>query len=61
MTLLHELIDIPESLPPNRFVLRLSKGIEDPEATIGEYVVTDQLVGCFDKALTILKQALADR
>ena len=61
MTLLRELIDIPESLPPNRFVLRLSKGIENPDATIGEYVVTDQLVGCFDRALTIMKQALADR
>ncbi len=60
MTLLRDLIDIPESLPPNRFVLRLSEGIRDPAATIGEYVVTDQLVGCFDQALDIVKRALAD-
>ena len=44
MTLLRDLIDIPESLPPNRFVLRLSNGITDPDATIVDYVVTDQLV-----------------
>ena len=61
MTLLRDLIDIPESLPPNRFVLSLSKGITDPDATIGEYVVTEQLVGCFDKALDMVAKALADR
>lgn len=61
MTLLRDLIDIPESLPPNRFVLRLSNGITDPDATIGDYVVTDQLVGCFDKALDIVAKALTDR
>jgi hypothetical protein len=61
MRLLRDLIDIPEALPPNRFVLRLSQGIQDPEATVGDYVVTDQLVGCFEKALGIVKQALADR
>ena len=59
MKLLRELIEIPESLPAGRFVLRLSEGIKDPEATIREYVVTDQLVGCFDKALRIIQQALS--
>jgi len=61
MTLLRELIDIPESLPANRFVLRLSEGILDPEATLKEYVVTDQLVGCFDSALNIIRDALQNR
>ena len=61
MTLLRELIDIPESLPANRFVLRLSEGILDPEATLKDYVVTDQLVGCFDSALNIIRDALQNR
>jgi|GEM_PF-2507469 len=56
MTLLRELIDIPESLPANRFVLKLSQGICDPETTLKEYVVTEQLVGCFDKALLSARQ-----
>ena len=61
MTLLRNLINIPESLPASRFVLRLSEGVRHPEATVGEYVVTHQLVGCFDAALTIIERALRDR
>ncbi len=54
MTLLSDLIDNPESRPPNRFFLRLSNGITDPDATIGDDVVTDQFVGYFDKTLDIV-------
>ncbi len=58
MTLLRELIDIPEYVDKGSFVLRLAEGVEDPEATLKSYVVTEQLVGCFDDALSFIKGAL---
>ena len=61
MTLLRELIDIPESLPANRFVLRLSEGILDPEATLRDYVVTDQLARSFNQALGVIRDSLQKR
>ena len=61
MTLLRDLIEIPESLPANRFVLRLSEGILDPEATLRDYVVTDQLVKSFDQALGVIRDSLHSR
>lgn len=61
MTLLRELIDIPESLPANRFVLRLSEGILDPDATLRDYVVTDQLAKSFNQALSVIRDSLEKR
>ena len=61
MTLLRDLIDIPESVPASRFVVSLSQGVLDPQATLGEYVVTPQLVECFDKALALIQNSLANR
>jgi hypothetical protein len=61
MTLLRELIDIPEYVDRGQFVLRLSEGVQDPDATIKSYVVTEQLVRCFDDALNFVKGALDAR
>lgn len=61
MTLLRDLIDIPDSVPASRFVVSLSQGVLDPQATLGEYVVTPQLVECFDKALALFQNSLANR
>ena len=61
MTLLRELIDIPDSVPASRFVVSLSQGVLDPDATLGEYVVTPQLQDCFDKALSLIQNSLANR
>lgn len=61
MPLLRDLIDIPESLPANRFVLKLSEGVLDPEGTLRDYVVTDQLAKSFDAALGVIGDALSTR
>ena len=61
MTLLRELIDIPEHVQKGDFVLRLSEGVVDPAGTLGEYVVTPELVRCFDQALDLVRDAVARR
>src|SRR5436309_6332143 len=61
MTLLRELIDIPEHVHKGDFVLRLSEGVVDPAGTLGEYVVTPELVKCFDQALDFIRDAVARR
>src|SRR5262249_23464847 len=61
MTLPRELIDIPEPVQKGDFVLRLSEGVMDPAATLGEYVVTPELVRCFDQALDFVRDAVSRR
>src|SRR5436305_14483739 len=61
MTLLRELIHIPEHVQKGDFVLRLSEGVIDPAGTLGEYVVTPELVKCFDQALDLVRDAVARR
>ena len=61
MTLLRELIDIPEHVRKGDFVLRLSEGVIDPAGTLGEYVVTLELVRCFDQALDFIRAAVTGR
>jgi len=51
MALLKGLIDIPERVHKGDFVLRLSDGVQDPKATLRDYVVTEQLASCFDRAM----------
>jgi hypothetical protein len=61
MTLLRELIEIPEHVQKDDFVLRLSEGVVDPAGTLGEYVVTPELVKCFDQALDFIRDAVTRR
>lgn len=61
MPLLRDLIEIPESLPAKRFVLKLSQGVLDPEGTLRDYVVTEQLVKSFDGALGVIGDSLSTR
>jgi hypothetical protein len=61
MTLLKDLIDIPEYVDRGAFVLKLSEGVTDPDATLKSYVVTEQLVKCFDDALNFVKAAVTGR
>ncbi len=58
MTLIKDLIHIPDHIGRGDFVLRLSEGITDPAGTIRHYEVTSQLVECFDQALNLVKGAL---
>ncbi|MGA2528896.1 MAG: phage resistance protein [Acidimicrobiales bacterium] len=60
MTLLRELIDIPEQVYKSDFVISLKTAIEEPDKTIAEYVVTDQLTACFRHALGLITSAVAE-
>lgn len=60
MTLLSELIEIPEQVHQSDFVISLATAVHDPEATLRDYVVTPQLAECFDKALSLVASAVAD-
>lgn len=61
MTLLRDLITIPEQVFKGDFVLKLVDGVTEPERTLKDYVVTPQLVGAFDRALGLIKSALEDK
>lgn len=58
MTLLKDLINIPERVHQGDFVLKLSEGVTHAEATLRDYVVTPQLVDAFDNALGFIKQSV---
>ena len=56
--LISELLDLPERVRKGDFVLNLSKGITEQEKTLEQYVVTPQLVECFDDALSFIHSAV---
>ena len=58
MTLIRDLIDIPERVHRDDFVLRLAEGVTRPAETLRTYVVTPQLAGAFDRALDLIRGAL---
>ena len=58
MTLIRDLIDIPEHVQKGDFVLRLAEGVDRAEETLRVYVVTPELKKYFDDALTFIKSAL---
>jgi len=61
MTLLKELIEIPDHVYQDDFVLKLTSGIEHPAQTLSQYEVTPQLAKCFDEALSLVQSALESR
>src|SRR6266571_8467636 len=60
-TFIKELIDIPEHVQRGDFVLRLSEGLNRPEETLRDYVVTPELQACFDNALSFMSSAVHSR
>jgi len=58
MTLMKEIISIPERVHQGDFVLKLTEGVSHAEQTLRDYVVTPQLVQCFDNALGFIRQAV---
>src|SRR5207245_9509782 len=52
------LFDIPTPVHQGDFVLRLTEGVTRPADTLRTYVVTPQLVGCFDQPLDLIRSAL---
>ena len=59
VTLIRDLIAIPERVHPDDFVLRLAEGVDRPEETVRNYVATPQLGAAFDQALDLIRGALA--
>jgi len=57
MTLIKDLIHIPERVQRGDFVLNLASGLEADavEQTLKDYVVTPQLARCFEDALSFIK------
>jgi predicted ATPase len=58
MTLIRELIAIPEQVHQGDFVLKLADGVAHAETTLSDYVVTPQLNACFNDALNFIKQSV---
>ncbi|MBF0632211.1 MAG: phage resistance protein [Magnetococcales bacterium] len=61
MTLIQELIEIPERVHKGDFVLRLTEGVQRADETLRHYVVTPQLRESFDHAITFIKSAVETR
>ena len=58
MPTIGDIFDIPTQVHQGDFVLRLAEGVTRPADTLGTYVVTPQLVLCFEQALSLIKSAL---
>src|SRR5437016_1762693 len=56
--LISDLIMVPERVRKGDFVLNLSKCVTEPEKTLEQYVVTPQLIACFDDALSFIRSAV---
>lgn len=61
MTLIKDLIHIPERVHQGDFVLKLAEGVSHAEETLRNYVVTPQLETAFDDALGFIQQAVNSR
>jgi len=60
VALLRELIEIPEAVHKSDFVISLETAIDTPDKTLADYVVTEQLAHCFDRALSLVTSAVTD-
>jgi hypothetical protein len=56
--LISELLDLPERVRKGDFVHSHSKGITDPHSALDRYVVTPQLVECFNDSMSMIKSAV---
>ena len=61
MTLIRDLIQIPEQVHDGDFVLKLTQGIDvSQRQTVDDYVVTDQIAQAFNQALGLVASAVGD-
>lgn len=61
MTLLKDLIEIPEHVHRGDYVLRLAEDINRPQVVLDNYVVTSELRSCFNNALGFIHSAIQGR
>ena len=54
MPTLRDIFDLPEHVGAGDFVLKLTDGLNVPAETVRQYVVTPQLLKCFDQALSLI-------
>ena len=59
--LIADLLNLPDHVRRGDFVLKLSEGVERADETLNTYVVTPQLVNCFDQAMGLIQTALSGR
>src|SRR4051794_18224552 len=60
MTLLRDVITIPEAVHKGDFVMSLATGVADSKATLDSYVVTPQLADAFNNALGFIASAVVE-
>lgn len=60
MTLLKELIQIPEYLDESQFVIKLTEGVNESQSTVDNYVVTEDLQKRFEEALSYIGMSMDD-
>lgn len=60
MTLLQDLIHIPERINKGDFVLNLADAVHQPQHTLAAYVVTPQLARCFAEAVGLIRDAVSE-
>jgi hypothetical protein len=58
MTLLKQVITIPEAVHKGDFVMSLASGVADSAGTLENYVVTPQLADAYDNALRFIASAI---
>lgn len=60
MTLLRDVITIPEAVHKGDFVMSLASGVTDSKATLDSYVVTPQLADALKNALAFIASAVSE-
>ena len=60
MTLLKDLITIPEAVHKGDFVMSLASGVTDSKSTLDSYVVTPQLADAYKNALGFIASAITE-
>ncbi|MGE3311542.1 MAG: hypothetical protein AB7O66_16370, partial [Limisphaerales bacterium] len=60
-TYLRDLFELPAQVRQGDFVLRLTEGVQKPDETLANYVLTEQLTKCFDRSLGLIQAALDTR
>ena len=60
-TTMKDIFDLPDRVMRGDFVLKLSEGVDKPDETIKNYVVTPQLAESFDRALNVIKAGVQEK
>jgi predicted ATPase len=58
MTLVKDLIEIPEQVLKGDYVLRLAEDVGRPHTVLADYVVTPELKKCYDDALSFIRRSI---